>query len=70
LYPTAQHQYSGQEVETHGPVIREAIEIELHPNNINIEECFSLSRSWEPLIYNLREWKQALNKNMTSSSGR
>jgi hypothetical protein len=28
LYPTAQHQYSGQEVETHGTVIREAIEIE------------------------------------------
>jgi hypothetical protein len=46
-------------------IIREAIEIKLHPNNMNREDGFSLSRSWKPLINNLREWKQALTKNMT-----
>jgi hypothetical protein len=31
-------------------IIREAIEIELHPDNINREMRFCLSRSWKPLI--------------------
>jgi hypothetical protein len=37
-------------------IIRAAIEIEIHPNNVNKEEeNFSLSRSWKPLIQILRE---------------
>jgi hypothetical protein len=35
-------------------IIREVIEIELHPNIINREDGFSLSRSWKPLICILR----------------
>jgi hypothetical protein len=38
-------------------IIRETIEIELHPNNINRENGFSLSRSWKPLIHDLWEQK-------------
>jgi hypothetical protein len=45
-------------------IIRKAIEIELHPNNINREDGFSLSRLWKPLIL---DQKQALDKNMTPS---
>jgi hypothetical protein len=37
-------------------IIRKAIEIELHPN-INREDGFSLSRSWKPLIRDLRDQK-------------
>jgi hypothetical protein len=29
---------------------RETIEIEMHPNNINREEGFNVSRSWQPLL--------------------
>jgi hypothetical protein len=35
------------------PIIREAIE--LHPNNMNREEGFCLSKSWKPLIYSLKD---------------
>jgi hypothetical protein len=40
-------------------IIREVIEIELHPNNMNRKGGFSL-RSWKPLIHALKEHKQAL----------
>jgi hypothetical protein len=35
-------------------IVREAIEIELHPYYINIEGGFSLSKSWKPLIGSLK----------------
>jgi hypothetical protein len=37
-----------------GRVVREAIEIELHPYNINREGGFCLSKSWMPLIGSLK----------------
>jgi hypothetical protein len=36
-------------------IVREAIEIELHPNNINREVGFCLSKSWKPLICSLKK---------------
>jgi hypothetical protein len=32
-------------------IFREVLEIESHPNNMNREDGFSLSKSWKPLIH-------------------
>jgi hypothetical protein len=34
-------------------IIRDVVEIEFHPSNMNREDGLCLSKSWKPLIYSL-----------------
>jgi hypothetical protein len=50
------------------PNIRHLVEMDLHPNNMNSRNRFSLSKSWEPLIHSVKGRKNIHSKDKTVTS--